>query len=81
MNHLHQLFSSVALKELTDIIRNMGTHSLRNVAVTMARMCGCSKDDVDVRGRWKLASRQQDTYMSITIPHMDRKVDVALCHD
>ena len=43
-------------------------------------MCGCSQDDVDVRGRWKLASRQQDTYVSTTIPYIGGKVASALCH-
>ena len=79
-NHLRQLLSSEALKELADIVGNIGTHSLRKFAVTMARMCGCSKDDVDVRGRWKSASRQQDTYAATTIPYIDGKVSAALCH-
>ena len=32
---------------------NIGTHSLRKYGVTLARGNGCSKEDVNLRARWK----------------------------
>ena len=57
----------------------MGTHSLRKFAVTVGRRNGCSKDEIDHRGRWKGDHRQQDTYADTTIPYVDAKVAAALC--
>ena len=47
-----------------------GTHDLRKFAVTVARSSGCSKDDIDVQGRWELSTRQQDTYTETAIPYI-----------
>lgn len=58
---------------------NIGSHSLRKLAVTIARRMGCSRDEVDDRGRWKGQNRQQDTYNETTIPYVDAKVAAALC--
>ena len=35
------------------IIGLIGTHSLRKYPSTHARRNGCSRDDIDFRGRWK----------------------------
>lgn len=56
----------------------VGTHSLRKYPSTRARRCGCSKDDVDNRGRWR-KRRVQDRYVSVNLPYPDAKVAAALC--
>ena len=56
----------------------IGTHSLRKYPSTRARRCGCSKDDVDNRVRWRKL-RVQDRYVSINLPYPDAKVAAALC--
>jgi hypothetical protein len=56
----------------------VGTHSLRKYPSTRARRCGCSKDDVDNRGRWR-KRRVQDQYVSVNLPYPDAKVAAALC--
>ncbi len=61
------------------LLEALGSHSLRKLAVTIARGNACSKDDVDHRGRWKGKKRQQDTYADTTIPCTDAKVAAALC--
>ena len=57
-----------------------GLHSIRKIAATRAKKCGCTKDEIDERFRWK-AKRQQDTYVSTQIPYPDAKVCAALCKD
>ena len=52
----------------------IGTHSLRKFAATYARRHGCSRDDVDARGRWKNNRRICDVYIDNTIPYPDAKV-------
>jgi hypothetical protein len=56
----------------------LGTHSTRKLPATRARRCGCSKDDVDSRGRWR-KRRVQDRYVSVNLPYPDAKVAAALC--
>ena len=53
---------------------------IRKIAATRAKKCGCTKDEIDERFRWK-AKRQQDTYVSTQIPYLDAKVCAALCKD
>ena len=72
--------SVAAIQNLAaDVLGNIGTHSIRKFAVQTCRMNGCSKDEVDVRGRWKSSTRIQDTYADTTIPYIDGKVATALC--
>ena len=79
-SHLRTLLEATEIEDLAaEVAGNIGTHSLRKFAVTTARSSGCSKDDVDVRGRWKSTSRQQDAYADTTIPYIDGKVAAALC--
>ena len=47
------------IEVLTDDDKKVGTHSIRKYAATYARRCGCSKDEVDYRFRWK-NQRMQD---------------------
>ena len=57
----------------------IGTHSLRKYPSTYARNNGCSRDDVDHRGRWKRRQQQVDTYIDVQLPYPDAKVAAALC--
>ena len=57
----------------------IGTHSIRKLPATFARRNGCSRDDVDTRGRWKHNRRMVDTYIDHCIPYPDAKVASILC--
>jgi hypothetical protein len=57
----------------------LGTHSIRKYASTTPRRSGCTKDDVDYRGRWKGKARMQDTYVDVTLPWPEFKVAAKLC--
>jgi len=57
----------------------LGTHSYRKFGGTRARRSGCSRDDVDSRGRWKRRKRQSDTYIDPCLPWPDAKVASFLC--
>ena len=56
----------------------LGSHSLRKYPATKARRSGCSKDDVDNRGRWR-KKRVGDRYVDINLPYPDAKVAAVLC--
>ncbi|KAI2499452.1 hypothetical protein MHU86_15036 [Fragilaria crotonensis] len=56
----------------------LGTHSLRKFPATYARRNGCTKDDVDARGRWR-RKRVSDVYMDVNLPYPDAKVASILC--
>ena len=47
-----------------------GTHSIRKMATTRARRCGCSKDETDMRARCK-QKHQQDSYADTILPWPD----------
>ena len=57
----------------------VGTHSIRKYASTHARKNGCSKDEKDIRGRWKKGKRNSDAYDDIELPFPDAKVAGKLC--
>ena len=57
----------------------IGIQSIRKRPATYARRNGCSKDDVDVRARWKFIKRIVDTYIYCLIPFPDAKVASTLC--
>ena len=57
----------------------IGTHSICKLPATYARQNGCTKDDVDARGRWKSNKRIVDTYIDCLIPFPDAKVASTLC--
>ena len=40
----------------------LGSHSIRKFAVTHSRCSGCSKDERDLRGRWKSRRHVADVY-------------------
>ena len=58
----------------------LGSHSLRKYARTRACNNGCSKDFVDIRGRWKEGrKRVGDVYDDVELSWLDGKVAAALC--
>lgn len=60
----------------------LGSHSFRKYGKTRARRSGvCSKDEVDLRGRWKQDNRKaSSTYEDTFMPFPDAKVAFQLCH-
>ena len=52
----------------------LGTHSIRKFPSMYARCSSCSKDDVEVRGRWKRMKRMVDNYIDVELPYPDAKV-------
>lgn len=57
----------------------LGTHSIRKIAVTNCRQRGCSKDECDYRARWKFSRRMQDTYTDTQLNWPDIKAGSKLC--
>ena len=57
----------------------LGSHSNRKFASTHARRNGCSRDDVDLRGRWKGNKKIVDLYIDNVLPYPDGKVAGSLC--
>jgi hypothetical protein len=56
----------------------LGSHSFRKFAATQARRNGCSRDGIDLRGRWKHKKRMVGTYLGTTIAFPNAKVSAAL---
>jgi hypothetical protein len=59
--------------------KNRGTHSIRKFSSTATRRNGISKDDKDMRGRWKTRKRVSDDYDDMELPYPDAKVAAVLC--
>eukprot|EP00980_Cylindrotheca_fusiformis_P006798 scaffold1423_cov74-Cylindrotheca_fusiformis.AAC.1 len=57
----------------------LGSHSLRKYAATTVRNKGASKDEKDLRGRWKSSQRISDIYDDVELPFPDAKVAGLLC--
>ena len=57
----------------------LGTHSVCKLAATHARRSGASKDERDIRGRWKGKARVGDRYDDVELPWPDIKVCQMLC--
>ena len=57
----------------------LGSHSIRKFAATFARKCGITKDEKEIRGRWKGAGRVSDVYDDVELPYPDAKVAEKLC--
>ena len=67
---------AVVKGERNDII---GTHSIRKYSSTYARRSGCTRDDINVRGRWKRFKQMVDVFIDPDIPYPDAKTAAALC--
>ncbi len=57
----------------------LGSHSIRKYAATFAQRCGVTKDEKDIRGRWKGAGRVSNVYDDVELPYLDPKVAEKLC--
>ena len=57
----------------------LGSHSIRKFAATHSRRCGITKDEKDIRGRWKNRARVSDAYDDVELPYPDAKVASKLC--
>jgi hypothetical protein len=62
------------LDEDTGRVGPLGSHSIRKFSSTHMRRCGCSKDEKDIRGRWKGKGRTSDVYDDVELPYPDAKV-------
>ena len=72
---LHQLFKEHEEFEGT----RLGSHSVRKYASSTARNNGATKDEKDIRGRWKSSTRVSDVYDDVELPFPDAKVAGMLC--
>ena len=63
-------------REMNEIV---GTHSIRKFSSTYSRRSGCTRDDINVRGRWKRFKQMVDVYIDPDIPYPDAKTAAALC--
>jgi hypothetical protein len=78
----HNIFSRIfKMEEFTAAGKDnlLGSHSIRKFAATHARRSGCTKDDKDIRGRWKSKARVSDVYEDTELPFPDAKVAEKLC--
>ena len=57
----------------------LGSHSVRKYAATYARRCGVTKEEKDIRGRWKGQGRVSDIYDDVELSYPDAKVAEKLC--
>ena len=57
----------------------LGSHSIRKFAATHTRRCGITKDEKDIRGRWKNRARVSDAHDEVELPYPDAKVANKLC--
>jgi hypothetical protein len=57
----------------------VGSHSLRKLASTLARLMGRTQDEMDHRGRWRNTKRVSDRYTATTLPVIDAVVASSLC--
>ena len=57
----------------------LGSHSIRKFAAAHVRKCGISKDDKDIRSRWKGKGRVSHVYDDVELPYPDCKVAEKLC--
>jgi len=72
----HKMFNR---EEFIDDEGPLGSHSIRKFGATHVRRCGCSKDEKDIRGRWKGKGRVSDMYDNVELPYPDAKVAEKLC--
>ena len=82
---LKEIFDSEEFKALfgnhhlsTSLDAWLGSHSLRKLVATHARRNGYSRDEIDLRGRWKKGKRTVDAYLDTTIPYPDAKVAASI---
>ena len=69
-------FTGVTTEDIK--VEIVGTHSIRKFASTYARRSGYTRDDINVRGRWKRFKKMVDIYINPDIPYPDTKTAGAL---
>jgi hypothetical protein len=75
-----KVFKSETFKASTqESIHNIGTHSIRKMAATHTRRNDYSRDDINIRGRWKRNKQIVDAYLDPEIPYLDARAAAALC--
>jgi hypothetical protein len=77
-----EVWSHESFKRLADEDdeEGVGTHSYRKFPSTYARSCGCTPDEIEIRGRWKeQGKRVVFRYIDVKQLFIDAKVAAALC--
>ena len=74
-NLLKPIFAAIGLEANNGPV---GSHSIRKLAATFARLMGISKDDRDTRGRWKGRKRVSDVYDDVQLDYVDARVAAVL---
>ena len=59
-----------AMKEMDNLIGLLGAHSIRKIGATRVRQCGATRDDRDIRGRWK----RKQSVGDVGLPWPDTKL-------
>lgn len=74
----HEEFKSLATE---DDKEGVGTHSYRKYPSNYARGCGCTPDEIEIRGRWKTQGQRVVFRYSIDVKQLtiDAKVAGVLC--
>ncbi|KAH9158911.1 hypothetical protein LEN26_002644, partial [Aphanomyces euteiches] len=68
---------NAGFKKLVD--GNLGTHSIRKGPATYASRNGMSRENIELRGRWRGHKKQVDTYIDIDRPLPDANAASCLC--
>jgi hypothetical protein len=78
--HVQDIFNSEIFnrQEFVDT-GPLGSHSVRKFASSHVRKCGISRDQKDIRGRWKSRRHVSDIYDDVELPFIDAKVGGILC--
>ncbi|KAH9141397.1 hypothetical protein AeRB84_014418, partial [Aphanomyces euteiches] len=74
---LHRVLENAGFKKLVD--GNLGTHSIRKGPATYASRNGMSRENIELRGRWRGHKKQVDTYIDIDRPLPDANAASCLC--
>ncbi|KAH9150675.1 hypothetical protein AeRB84_006523 [Aphanomyces euteiches] len=74
---LHRVLENAGFKKLVD--GNLGTHNIRKGPATYASRNGMSRENIELRGRWRGHKKQVDTYIHIDRPLPDANAASCLC--
>ncbi|KAG9407882.1 hypothetical protein AC1031_021123 [Aphanomyces cochlioides] len=74
---LRTALENSAFKKILD--GNLGTHSIRKDPATYCARNGVSRENIELRGRWRGYKKQVDTYIDIDRPLPDAQVASCLC--
>ena len=68
-----------AIKEMDNLTDLLGAHLIRKFGATRVWQCGATRDDHDIRGRWKQKQSVGDVYNDVELPWPDMKLATYLC--